>query len=81
MSVRERRTVSQSELARLVGVTPQAWSAWEAGSEPDYERLPLIAKVLGTTVGLLLEGTGLPLEEAEPLGASTMRKKQKGVRG
>ena len=54
MSVRERRTVGQAELARLVGVTPQAWSLWEQGTEPDYERLPRIAEVLGTTVAQLM---------------------------
>ena len=60
MSVRERRTVEQSELDREVRVTPQAWSAWEAGAEPDYERLPLIAAALGTTVGWLVAGEGHP---------------------
>jgi transcriptional regulator with XRE-family HTH domain len=55
MSVRERRTVGQAELARLVGVTPQAWSLWEQGTEPDYERLPRIAEVLGTTVAQLMQ--------------------------
>ena len=83
MSARERRTVSQSELARAVGVTPQAWSAWEAGMEPDYDRLPLIAKVLGTTVAALMEGTGLPLEQGadKPLGAARTPRKRKGVEG
>lgn len=82
MSMRERRTVSQSELARLVGVTPQAWSAWEAGAEPDYGRLPLIAKVLDTTVGALLDGTGLPIiDEAEPSEGARKPQKRKGAEG
>jgi len=90
LSVRERRTVGQSELARLVGVTPQAWSAWEAGAEPDYDRLPLIAKVLETTVAALIEGeSGLPImDEAtekpppkSPLGAATPKQRGNRARG
>lgn len=86
LSVRERRTVGQSELARLVGVTPQAWSAWEQGAEPDYERLPLIAKALGTTVAELIEGeSGLPIvdeaTEKKPLEGARKPQKRKGARG
>ena len=85
MSVRERRTVTQSELARVVGVTPQAWSAWEQGAEPDYDRLPRIAEVLGTTVAQLMGEekalAGVSIEEGgeEAVERPTRRRKRKGA--
>lgn len=82
MSVRERRTVGQAELARLVGVTPQAWSLWEQGTEPDYARLPRIAEVLGTTVAQLMgeKSLSIPLEEGveRPVERPNRRKKKHG---
>ena len=70
-AVRRGSTVSQSELARLVGVTPQAWSGWEAGlSEPALATLERAAEVLGVTPGWLAFGQfpRLMAELQEPIG-------------
>lgn len=45
---RERRGLNQSELARRVGVTPQAVQHWEQkNSTPKSALLPKIAEALG----------------------------------
>lgn len=50
--------VSQSDLARAVGVTPQAVQKWEAGgSEPRPSKLPKIALALGVPLSELLSET------------------------
>ena len=38
---------TQAELAKRVGVTPNAVHAWENGAEPRASRLPKLAEVLG----------------------------------
>jgi SOS-response transcriptional repressor LexA len=54
------REISQSDLARAVGTTPQAVQKWEAGlSAPRNNRLNKIAHVLNTTVRELVRGTNL----------------------
>lgn len=51
MRLREERGLSRAELARRVGVSNQAATAWErAGSQPHMRHLRRIASVLG--VGL-----------------------------
>jgi len=56
--LKEMRTVnnySQSELAKLLGVTKQNISDWEnEKSETSFEMLCKIAKVLDVTVGQLV---------------------------
>ncbi len=48
---RERRGFTQIELARRLRVTPNTVCNWENGrSRPAAEMLPLLAKVLRTTV-------------------------------
>lgn len=89
MSMREGRSVEQTELAKLVGVTPQSWSNWEMGGEPNYDKLPLIARTLGTTVGWLVAGEGeppgtsrlskphrFPVEQDEPPAKPALRKRR-----
>lgn len=61
LSIREGRTVTQTELARRVGITPQSWSAYESGeSEPSFDLAALIVRALGVTGGWLFfnEGDG-----------------------
>lgn len=52
--------ISQSDLARAIGVTPQAVQKWEAGdSTPRPPKRQAIASVLSTSVAKLIEGTEL----------------------
>lgn len=54
--------VSQSDLARALGVTPQAVQKWEAGkSEPRADKLPEIATALRTSLRDLMAGTKFDL--------------------
>ncbi|KTT33797.1 hypothetical protein SB18R_03145 [Pseudomonas oryzihabitans] len=56
---REARGLNQSELARQLGVTPQAVQKWEAGeTEPRRKRVEEIASILGTSAEHLLIGGG-----------------------
>jgi HTH-type transcriptional regulator, cell division transcriptional repressor len=75
---REKLNLNQSQLAELVGVSPQAVQQWEAGAtQPRGKRLNKIAEVLKLPPGLMLFGI-LPREAegkfeevavAEPKGA------------
>ena len=48
--------LNQSELSRILGVTPQAVQKWEAGtSQPKGSRLKNVADALGLSVSLLLD--------------------------
>jgi transcriptional regulator with XRE-family HTH domain len=51
---RERRTMSQSELARRLDVTPQTVQKWEAGGAPRTHRIEAIATVLGVPASALV---------------------------
>ena len=52
---REAANLSQSELARRIGMSPSSVSEWEAGCHsPRYNVMFRIAKVLGVTVADLL---------------------------
>lgn len=54
---REQANLNQSELARRLGVTPQAVQKWESESSvPRGRRLDEIAAALSTTVGYLITG-------------------------
>ncbi|MGV2834638.1 XRE family transcriptional regulator [Pseudomonas shirazensis] len=54
---REAAGLSQSELARRLGLSAQAVQKWEAGkSTPRNAKLTALAGILGTTVGFLLQG-------------------------
>jgi transcriptional regulator with XRE-family HTH domain len=64
-SIREKRQMSASELARLVHVTPTAVWNWEnSGTRPRQGALSSIARVLGVTNDFLLSGNA----EAAPSG-------------
>ena len=54
---RAAKGMNQSELARALGVTPQAVQKWEAGWAPKGARLREVAEALGTTVEYLLTGS------------------------
>ncbi len=59
---RKRRGMTQSQLAAVINVTPQAVSKWENGSLPDSEFLPLLSKALNVSIDVLF---GIA-EETEP---------------
>lgn len=61
--LRERRGMSQSELARLVGVSPQSVQQWEKpdGTAPKRARIAKVAEVLGVSVpDIVTDGGNLP---------------------
>ncbi|MBX7274589.1 helix-turn-helix domain-containing protein [Pseudomonas sp. ERGC3:01] len=57
---REKQGLNQSELARMLGVTPQAVQAWESGrSLPRPKKLVEIARALKIPSHRLLTASGL----------------------
>ena len=64
IALREAIGVNQSELARRVGVTPQAVQKWENG--PRGKRLEKLASELRSTVGYLVSGEGDGTPNVEP---------------
>lgn len=59
-AARLRLGLNQSELARLLGVSPQSVQQWEAGeTEPRRKRIQAIAECLNTTVAEIEFGTSL----------------------
>ncbi|MBE6113458.1 MAG: helix-turn-helix domain-containing protein [Erysipelotrichaceae bacterium] len=54
--LRTHKALSQSELAEVLHVTPQAISKWESNtSQPDIQQLPAIASHFGITIDELFE--------------------------
>ena len=59
--LRQKKQLTQEELARLLGVDRSAVARWETGSNlPRAEKLITLARVFGCSVDELL--TDLPLE-------------------
>ncbi len=64
-SLRKARGLSQEELADAVGVSRQAVSKWELGeSQPEVDKVVLLAQALGVTTDQLLLGVEPQEEEA-----------------
>lgn len=59
---RKRKGMTQSRLAKILNVTPQAVSKWENGSLPDSEFLPELSRILDVSIDVLF---GI-CEETEP---------------
>ncbi len=57
---REAKGLNQSEVGRLLGVTPQAVQKWESVGGPKAARLNKLAAVLGVTVDYLINGSDRP---------------------
>ncbi len=53
-AAREAKGMNQSELARALGVSPQAVQKWESGGGPKGSRLSEIAAALGVAIEYLL---------------------------
>ncbi len=73
-TIREKRGLTQEELARRVLVTRQAVSRWETGeTQPNTDTLKLLSKELNVSVNTLLgaprrlfcQCCGMPLDEDE----------------
>ena len=63
-AARAKKGMTQSDLARALGVKPQAVQKWEAGGGPKRDRIEAIASVLGISQSELLEATQAQLNEA-----------------
>lgn len=71
--LRQRKNLTQLELAELIGVSDKAVSKWERGlGAPDISLLPLLGRALGVNVVALLKGN---LEENEK-SSGNMKKLQ-----
>ena len=65
LEVRQSRKLTQEELSKRLGVTPQAVSKWERGvGLPDIELLYEIGKVLETSIDSLLSNDDSKLSES-----------------
>lgn len=80
---RQKRGITQAELAALLNITPQAVSRWEMGiSYPDIAMIPKISEALWVTADELLgvdptkvnRGQELKLPESEPLDTERISK-------
>ncbi|MDT4841077.1 helix-turn-helix protein [compost metagenome] len=70
-AARERKGLNQSELGRLLGVTPQSVQAWESDKNiPRPKRLNQIAGALGSTVAELVGDSQMPDLETDPAESS-----------
>lgn len=70
---RTGKNMNQSELARALGVSPQAVQSWESGkSQPRGPRLQALAKLLGVSLEYLMSGVTeskeTPLKGQDPYG-------------
>ena len=67
--LRTHKALSQSELAEILHVTPQAISKWESNaSQPDIQQLPALASYFGITIDELFEyPTDLEYERIEQM--------------
>lgn len=54
---REKRNMSQSDLARAIGISPQAVQKWEAGGQPRFNRMKDVAAALQLELRDLVRGT------------------------
>ncbi len=75
--MRQKRNLTQAELAAALNITPQAVSRWEMGiSYPDIAMVPVISEVLQVSadelLGIRLTGTGQKIgqESQAPLNQS-----------
>ena len=63
--LRERRALTQSQVAKAVGVELRTYQNWEAGGGTSHENYESLAEILGTSFDYLLTGgeTAPPAED------------------
>ncbi|WP_150292422.1 helix-turn-helix domain-containing protein [Pseudomonas extremaustralis] len=80
-NARKELNLNQSELARLLSVTPQAVQSWESGkARPKGARLESLAKALGKSVQWLMLGgddTGFNLAMSESITNAALEIRQR----
>lgn len=77
-AAREAKGMNQSELARALGVTPQAVQKWEAGGGPRGSRLVQIAEVLKVEIDYLIP---TPSKQAQLAGLRDHLRRQQADYG
>lgn len=76
-TLRRQADMTQEQLAEMLGVTYQSVSRWENEENyPDLELIPLLAKVFGTTLDILM---GIPDQQAEENYQTLMEDLKKAV--
>lgn len=79
--LREKKGLTQAELARLLGVTPAAVSKWENGSsKPRVEVLFQLADILEVRPEELIEGRYLPKESLNPESVKQLNERYEYLR-
>ena len=58
--LRDERRIKQSEIAAYLGISPQSYSAYENGREPDYEKLVLLSTFYDVSADYLLGLSDIP---------------------
>jgi len=80
-SLREKKGLTQADLARQLGVTPAAISKWENGSsKPRVEVLFQLADILGARPEELMAGRYLEKEQIDPESVKMINDKYEYVR-
>lgn len=64
-ALRERKRYTLQDMADRIGVTSQAYSKWEHGTDPSIERLKQICEILTCTADFLLGLTSEPYARVE----------------
>lgn len=73
LSLRKEKGYTQEQLSSLLNVTPQAISKWENNNAlPDTALLPLLAKILNTSIDKLLTGNTVS-EKLSPYDSEYMK--------
>jgi transcriptional regulator with XRE-family HTH domain len=69
LELREKRALSQAEVARHLGISPRAYAFWER--EPVAlrpEQIATLARVFGVSVDSMIEQTDCPQAACKPVG-------------
>ena len=71
-TIREKRHISQNQLAIEMGLSQQAIAKWELNTSlPAADKLPKLAKILGCTIDELLRDPRDPEEVSKDVGQIT----------
>jgi len=70
-ALRQEKDEKQADLANLLGVSVQSYSAYEASREPSYDALGLLAKHFGVTTDYLVGYSDFRTPDRADVGAVT----------